>query len=170
MTSHERDARWYLAQLKPNSANIAVKNLRRQGFKTFLPMHEETRTRNGKFLTTMRPVFPGYIFIAFNTNSGFWRSINSTAGVTRLVCFGKEPTAVPQDLISQLMLRCDDAGILLPPELLNPGDLVTVTTGPLNSFVAEVEKLAADRRVWVLLEMMGRQTRVAVGFEQLRTL
>ena len=83
---------------------------------------------------------------------------------------GKEPTAVPQDLISQLMLRCDDAGILLPPELLNPGDLVTVTTGPLNSFVAEVEKLAADRRVWVLLEIMGRQTRVAVGFDQLRTL
>jgi len=36
--------------------------------------------------------------------------------------------------------------------------------------VAEVEKIAPDRRVWVLMEIMGGQKRVAVGAEQLRTL
>jgi transcriptional antiterminator RfaH len=34
--------------------------------------------------------------------------------------------------------------------------------------VAEVEKILPDRRVWVLMDIMGSQTRVEVGAEQLR--
>ena len=34
---------WYIVQFKPNSHKIAVRNLERQGFGTFLPMHEVTR-------------------------------------------------------------------------------------------------------------------------------
>ena len=168
MTFHDRGTSWFLAQLKPNCANIADKNLKRQGFQTFLPMEEETRQRNGKFVTAMRPLFPGYIFVAFDVARGVWRTVNSTCGITRLVSFGKEPTTVPLDLVSQLMLRCDAKGKLLPPKLLKPGDRVTLTKGPFANFVAEVEKIAPDRRVWVLMEIMGGQTRVAVGADQLR--
>ena len=126
MTFHVRGTSWFLAQLKPNCASIADKNLKRQGFKTFLPMEEETRQRGGKFVTSMRPLFPGYIFVAFDVARGFWRTVNSTYGITRLVSFGKEPTGVPLDLVSQLMLRCDAKGKLLPPRLLKPGDQVTL--------------------------------------------
>jgi transcriptional antiterminator RfaH len=168
MTLHDGSASWFLAQLKPNCAKIADKNLKRQGFQTFLPMEKETRQRNGKFVTAMRPLFPGYIFVAFDVAGGFWRTVNSTYGITRLVSFGKEPTAVPPDLVSQLMLRCDAMGKLLPPKPLKPGDHVTLTKGPFASLVAEVEKIAPDQRVWVLMEIMGGQTRVAVGADQLQ--
>lgn len=169
MTIHDRGTSWFLAQLKPNCAKIADKNLKRQGFQTFLPMEEETRQRSGKFVTTMRPLFPGYIFVAFDVTRGFWRSVNSTYGITRLVSLGKEPTAVPQDLVSQLMLRCNAKGKLQPPKLLRAGDQVTLTKGPFANFVAEVEKIAPDQRVWLLMEIMGNQTRVAVGADQLRS-
>jgi len=66
MTFHDRGTSWFLAQLNPNCANIADKNLKRQGFQTFLPIEEETRKRNGKFVTAMRPLFPGYIFVTFD--------------------------------------------------------------------------------------------------------
>lgn len=168
MTFHNRRTSWFLAQLKPNCANIADKNLKRQGFRTFLPMEEETHQRNGKFVTAMRPLFPGYIFVAFDVSHGFWRTVNSTYGITRLVSFGKEPTAVPPDLVSQLTLRCDAKGKLLPSKPLKSGDQVTLTRGPFANFVAEVEQLAPDRRVWVLMEIMGAQTRVAVGADQLQ--
>jgi transcriptional antiterminator RfaH len=170
MTFHDRGTSWFLAQLKPNCANIADKNLKRQGFKTFLPMEEETRQHNGKFVAAMRPLFPGYIFVAFDVTRGFWRTVNSTYGITSLVSFGKEPASVPLDLVSQLMLRCDAKGNLLPPKLLKPGDQVTMTKGPFANFVAEVEKIAPDRRVWVLMEIMGGQTRVAAGADQLRSI
>ena len=166
---HDRGENWFLAQVKPNCASIADKNLRRQGFKTFLPLEEETRQRNGKFVTAMRPLFPGYIFVAFDAARGFWRSVNSTYGITRLVSLGKEPTAVTEDLVSQLMSRCDATGKLLPPKLLKPGDQVTMTQGPFTNFVAEVEKITPDRRAWVLMEIMGVQTRVTVDAGHLRT-
>jgi len=168
MTFHDRGTTWFLAQLKPNCSQIADKNLLRQGFRTFLPMEEETRQRNGKFVIATRPLFPGYIFVAFDVARGLWRTVNSTYGITRLVSFGKEPAPVPLDLISQLMLRCDTSGKLLPPKLLKPGDQVTLTKGPFTNFVAEVEKIAPDQRVWVLMDIMGGQTRVAVQAEQLR--
>lgn len=57
---------------------------------------------------------------------------------------------------------------LLPPRLLNPGDQVRLSTGPFADFVATVESIAPDRRVFVLMEIMGGETRVAVPVDQLR--
>ena len=166
---HDPSTTWFLAQLKPNCAKIADKNLGRQGFRTFLPMEEVTRQRNGKFVTANKPLFPGYIFVALNVAEGLWHRVNSTYGITRLVSFGKDPAPVPLDLVSQIMLRCDADGKVLPPKLLKPGDQVALNTGPFANFVAEVEKIAPDRRVWVLMEIMGGQTQVAVTADQLRT-
>lgn len=165
---HDRGVSWFLAQLKPNCVHIAERNLKRQGVRTFLPMEEGTVRRSGRFVSALLPLFPGYIFVSFDTASGQWRSVNSTYGVTKLVSFGTMPAPVPLDLVSQLMLRCDASGKLLPPKLLTPGDQVRITMGPFADFVAEVESIASDRRVWVLMELMGSQTRVAVNADQLR--
>ncbi|PZX45770.1 transcriptional antiterminator RfaH [Roseinatronobacter thiooxidans] len=169
MITHDRGTTWFLAQFKPNSHNIAERNLTRQGFRTFLPMQEETKRAHGRFATHMRPLFPGYLFVALDVLRGGWRSVNSTYGITRLVSLGKEPTPVPLDLVSQLMLRCDRDGRLLPPKPLQPGDEVMLTKGPFTDFVATIERIAPDRRVYVLMEMMGAQTRVAVSAEHLRS-
>lgn len=170
MRFHNRGTSWFLAQLKPNCAAIADRNLTRQGFQTFLPQEETTLPRNGKFMTALRPLFPGYIFVAFDAARGMWRTINATYGITRLVSFGQEPAVVPSDLVTQLRLRCDAQGKLLPPLRLKPGDQVMLTKGPFAHFVAEVETIAADRRVWVLMDIMGGQTRVAVKADQVRAM
>ena len=133
-----------------------------------MPVEEGTARRNGRFVTSVRPLFPGYIFVSIQLAEGQWRSINSTYGVTKLVGFGGAPVPVPLDIVSQLMLRCDAEGKLLPPRLLKPGDEVRVTSGPFAEFVATVEAIALDRRVWVLMELMGAPTRVAVKAEQLK--
>ncbi len=169
MTFHDRGSNWFLAQLKPNSVRIAERSLKRQGFRTFLPVEEFTRRAKSKFVTTERLMFPGYIFVSFDVAKGGWRAINSTNGITRLVSFGKNPAPVPLDIISGLMLRCDAQGKLMLPNLLTPGDHVAITHGPFANFIAEVEKIDPDRRVWVLLDIMGGKTRVAVAAGQVRS-
>ena len=129
---------WFLASLKPNCSHIAQRNLKRQGYQTFLPLEEVTQQRRGQFATAKRPLFPGYIFVAFNAAMGHWRTVNSTFGITRLVSFGQQPSSVPLGIVSQLLLRCDAAGVLLPPKRLQPGDQVCLTTGPFANFVAEI--------------------------------
>ena len=123
---------WFLAQVRPNCHKMAERNLRQQRVQTFLPMHEEPKRRVGRFTSTLRPLFTGYMFVAFNTAKGGWHAINSTYGVTRLVSFGEKPQPVPLGLISQLMLRCDTGGNLLPPRIWRPGDSVRLTSGPFS--------------------------------------
>ena len=168
MTDHDPETRWFLAQCKPNSHRVAQRNLARQGFAVFLPLQEETKRARGRFVTRMRPLFPGYLFVALDIRQGPWRAVNSTLGITRLVSLGGTPTPVPDDLVEQLRLRCDPGGKLLPPQSFEPGDRVTFARGPFANFVATIESLAPDRRVWVLLELMGQQTRVAVQADQIR--
>ena len=159
---------WFLAQLKPNAQKIALRNLTRQGFETFLPLIDQTTRRGSRFVTAQKPLFPGYIFVAFDTSQGGWRAINATMGVTRLVSFTNTPAEVPADLIEGLRARCGDDGLLLPEPELTPGDAVQITSGPFAQFVATVDKIDAEKRVWVLLDLMGRQTRLAVSPDALR--
>ncbi|KDB05067.1 hypothetical protein U879_03470 [Defluviimonas sp. 20V17] len=71
------EARW-LAQLEPNCYQLAECNQTRKIFQIFLPRHHETRRGNGKFSTGLRPLFPGYLFAAFDPTRGLWRAINGT--------------------------------------------------------------------------------------------
>jgi len=45
---------------------------------------------------------------------------------------------------------------------------VRLASGPFANFVARIDDIAPDQRVWVLMDIMGRQTSMAVGADQLR--
>lgn len=155
--------KWFLAQSKPNSHAIAERNLIRQGFKTFLPMRDETERVRDRFVTRRRPLFPGYVFVALDLDAGSWRAVNSTIGVTRLVTLGKEPTPVPCGLVDALM-RSENAAAL------SAGDRVRLTHGPFADIVATIDRIAPDRRVWLLMDIMGTQTRVSADAGQVRAI
>ena len=169
MIGNDCDEAWYLAQFKPNCQRIAERNLTRQGFQTFLPRQEETRRTRTGFATTARPLFPGYIFVAFEAAKGGWRAINATYGISRLVSFNDRPQPVPQDIIAELKQRCDAEGMLASGVQARIGDRVRIAVGPFADFMARVEKMAPDKRIWVLLEVMGRETRLAVSANALRS-
>ena len=82
---------WFLAQIKPNCTQMADRNLKQQGFRTFLPVEECTQNHRGRFVSTLRPMFPRYVVVAFDIAGGPWRKIRSTNGIAQLVSFGKEP-------------------------------------------------------------------------------
>jgi transcriptional antiterminator RfaH len=159
---------WYLIQFKPNSHRLAERNLRRQGFETFLPMQKVTRRKASRFVSDLKPLFPGYMFVNLNSDLAPWRSINSTIGVSKLVSFEGKPKPLPLQLISGLMLRCDASGTLLPPKSLNEGDSVEMLTGPFANFVATVDTIDPERRIWVLMYFMGQKTRMQVTADQLQ--
>ena len=159
---------WYLAQVKPNCAQIARRNLERQGFATFLPFEVETRRRGGRHMAANVQLFPGYLFVALDPRSMPWRQVNSTLGVARLVSFGDQPTPVPAPIVDALMHRCDASGRLIELAQLCPGDQVRITNGPLSSFIAQVDRIEPDKRVWLLMDIMGGQTQVAIPHADLR--
>ncbi|TNE32881.1 MAG: transcriptional activator RfaH [Alphaproteobacteria bacterium] len=159
---------WFLAQLKPNCANIARRNLERQGFEIFLPFEVETRLHGRRQAFAKVPLFPGYLFLALDPETSPWRKVNSTLGIARLVSFGTHPAPVPYHIIDELMRRCDAAGRLIELPKICPGDQVRITGGPLSSFVAQVERIEPNKRVWLLMDIMGGKTQVTVAQADVR--
>ena len=159
---------WYIVQFKPNSHKIAVRNLQRQGFETFLPMHEVTRRTAAKFETVIRPLFAGYMFVACDPEKAPWIQINSTYGVSRVLSFAEGPKPMPEALIAGLRARCDSVGKVVPLENFEAGQSVEMHSGLFANFIATVEQMASDARVWVLLDFMGKATRVQVDRQQIQ--
>jgi len=84
-------------------------------------------------------------------------------GISRLVSFGiGAPAEVPGSIVSGPMTRCDEAAQLLPPKVLAPGTEVQLIGGPVVDFIATVDSMAPDPRVWVLPDCMGQGARMAV--------
>ena len=59
---------WYLIQFKPNSHRLAERNLRQQGFETFLPMQKITHRKISRFVNDLKPLFPGYMFVSVKSD------------------------------------------------------------------------------------------------------
>jgi transcriptional antiterminator RfaH len=163
---HENSS-WHLVQIKPNMQAKAQQNLRRQGIGLFIPFHSVTQRRAGRFVTKSGPLFPGYIFVSVSPDTAPWRQINSTYGVSRLVSFsGLCPAKVPTVLIRNLMAQYAQPSVptsiapSLPP--LVKGDKVEIQQGPFSGLFARMQSLAPGERIWVLLDLLGRETRVCV--------
>jgi len=159
---------WFILQFKANSHHQAVKNLNRQGFETFLPLHNSTSRKASRFINTSKPLFPGYMFIRFNKAEPEWHKINNTYGVSRLVTFNSILRSIPNTFIENLMKRYDLSGKLLPVKNLEKGDQVKVLNGPFANFVAIVEKYETNQRICVLMDLMGRKTKIQTSLDALQ--
>ena len=147
--------KWLIAQIKPNSYDLAVRNLERQGFETFLPKMKTTIKKEKKFINKEVFVFPGYVFIGFNSQRFDWNKINSTYGVSKVLVFNKKPSEISYDLILALKNRYEVNIIPSLKETLRKGDTIKFNSGPFVDLIARIESVDVSNRIWVLLEVMG---------------
>ena len=150
-------------QLKPNGHKLAKANLERQGFKAFLPLQNVTKRSAHKFVESQVPLFPGYMFVKFDTARNAWRKVNSTLGVARIVSLGGTPTPVPNEIVNGFISRCDGEGILRPTQGFEVGQDVEVLRGPFANLVAKAEEISSDQRVWILIDLLGQSSRISLA-------
>jgi transcriptional antiterminator RfaH len=150
---------WYIVRLRPGGLSRAQANLARQDVRTFCPERRRTQRRGGRLVTGLRPLFPGYLFIALAPDTRTsWRSINATYGVAKVVCLEPgRPAQVPQDIVAALKAYCEDDAA--PRTAFRPGEDVRIILGPFADMTARIEAVPDRDRIHVLLEMMGRRVR-----------
>jgi len=154
------DKKWYIAQIKPNSYDTAIQNLERQGFETFLPKMERTQRQKNKFVYKNVYVFPGYMFVCFDTRIITWTKINSTYGVSKILAFNNKPSEISFDLIVELKNRYEMNSNLTKKEKLQKGDSIKFFAGPFSDLIGKIESVDENNRIWVLLEGMGGYRRL----------
>ncbi len=156
---------WYVVQTQVNAEVKAAANLERQGFSIYFPRYMKRRSHARKVETVPRPLFPRYLFVGIDVESQRWRAVQSTLGVSHLVCVGDRPAVVEHGVIDALKSREDEAGFitLVRRAAFSPGDTVRIVDGAFVDSLALVENASDHHRVAVLLNLLGRKVRVLVG-------
>ena len=156
------EAAWYVVQTQVNRETKATDNLVRQGYEVYLPRYLKRRRHARKIDVVAKPLFPRYMFVAIDTATQRWRSIQSTVGVAQLVTNGDAPAMVPAGVVSALKAREDDKGFIRMDvgPVFAPGDKVRVLAGAFMDNAGVFHGLADHDRVSILLDMLGRKVRV----------
>ncbi len=157
---------WVVARTKALREQWAAENVVRQGFDFYIPKTKpppkpQLRKRPLKSVC----LFPRYLFVKTN---GQWRFLLGTYGVTGVVMQGQNPAIMPAKIITELKAREGADGLIALPQIgqsrFKAGDKVRVGAGSIFSgFPGIYEHHDANSRVSVLLEFLGRKTRVLIG-------
>ena len=162
--------RWYVVHTHANAEAKSLHHLRRQGFEAYLPRYLKRRRHARRVDWVPRPLFPRYLFVRLDADRHPWRPIRSTVGVSHVICNGDEPAAVPDGIVEALMAREDGHG-MVARDARNPfrkNDPVRVVGGPLADRVGLFDCASDEERVYILLDLLGRQVRVRVPVDALR--
>ena len=157
--------RWYAVNTHARDENRALFNLRRQGFKTYLPKYSKRRRHARRIEWIRSPLFPSYLFINMDVSRTAWRCVESTFGVRGLVRAGSAPAPVPHGIVEQIMDCEDGDGLVIlgdTPEF-NPGDEVRIVRGSLLDRIGRFACATDLERVVVLLDILGREVKVTLS-------
>lgn len=160
-------ARWYVVNTHPYAEKRAVTNLERQGWPCFCPLVSRTSRQGTRLLTQLRPLFPGYVFVSLDPGRSRWRSVDSSFGVRSIVKHGDLPAPLPEGCVDALMKMSDGDGVFSFASRFSLGDRVQFLSGPFSGFVGSLETLDPQGRIVVLLDLLGRQSRVRAAVTEI---
>jgi transcriptional antiterminator RfaH len=162
---NETSSHWFAVYCKPRQELVAQENLERQGFHTYLPRIQLKRRRREKWIDAIEVLFPRYLFIRVDLTKNSIAPVRSTRGAVGLVRFGSQP-AIIADEVMEALSRHENAESGLHPcdqSVFSEGELVRLTEGPFVEMEGIFSQENSEKRVTVLLELLGRTSRVAVS-------
>lgn len=156
--------KWYAVYTQPRDEERAQEHLVRQGFEVFLPRYLKRRSHARRVTVVPAPLFPRYLFIAFDATEPDWRVVRSTRGVVDLIRNGLDPMAIPDRVIDEIHRRRNAEGfVVLADHLdLKRGAKIRIDTGAFAATEAIFEARRDNERVIALLSLLGREVMVNV--------
>jgi transcription elongation factor/antiterminator RfaH len=157
-----RMEQWYTLYTKPNAEHQVAASLQKREIQTYLPEIEIVKDRRGR---DRKPFFPCYLFIKADLRVVGLSRVRWTPGLRRIVAFDDWPVPLPDEVISLIQRKLGEINAAgnRPVHNFQPGELVQITDGPLQSMLAIFEgPTTPAERVRVLLTFLGHARRVSV--------
>jgi transcriptional antiterminator RfaH len=153
---------WYVIHCQSGKEKSTSESLRiNLGLSIYVPEEKVWRKGNAHFM----PWFPGYFFIQADLQRMAPSQINTSPGVLRLLECEGVAQEVPAALVETLRTEVDRLNEYrsVPNQGLRPGDIVYMMAGPFRGLESVfVGPLTPSKRVQVLLNFLGRSTKVEV--------
>ena len=147
---------WVLIYTKAKQELKANENLKKQGFKTFLPLMAATNKNSES--KSLVPVFPRYLFAQINLHLDNWTSIKSSVGVSHIVMFSDKLTSIPHNIIRLIQNKLDETGVYKEDVSVvdyQKGDPVLIKEGVFAGVEAIFLSKKSKDRVRLLLKLLN---------------
>ena len=156
---------WYALYTKPHKEHQVKGLLHQQGIETYLPtVLRKLRRRDRRDRVVY---FPCYLFARVDFEATPRSSISWMPGIRRIVGAGDEPAVVADEIVALVRHRLEGVNDV-DLDGLRQGDRLRITSGPLRDLEAVFDTpLSAAQRVHILLDVMGRMTRVEIDRAQI---
>ncbi len=148
---------WVLVYTKAKEEAKAYKNIRQQGFETFLPLISSSSKQSND---SLKPLFPRYLFVKIDLTLNNWNLINSSYGVSKIVKFSDVFTSVPHSIIQLIKNKLDSKGVFkqeISTMEFQKGDKVLIKEGAFSGLEAIFIEKKANDRVRLLLNLLNTQ-------------
>ena len=159
--------RWYTIQTKPGKETLVEKSLRDLRLEVFLPWLRVRRRIGTRYQRVLVPLFPSYLFCYLDLIVA-GKAARYSAGVKDFVNFGNCIPEVELAAIQALRERCTNGVAEIQKRIREIGERVMIREGALSGLEAMFEQeMGGGQRVAVLLEILGRRTRVVLSSEMI---
>jgi transcriptional antiterminator RfaH len=164
MTMNEDLELWYVLHLRSRCEKKVQEFAQAANLKHYLPLRVESKIYQRRKVTVSKPVFPGYVFAAFNHEGR--NALLKTNSIVRII------PALNQD---QLLFELDQVSkaisidkTLGAADMFEKGRHARIIGGPFQG----IEGVISDsnqypKKIWLNVEMIGRSVPVAVEPEYL---
>lgn len=163
----EGGLRWYLIRTKPRKESVVERHIGDLGLEVFLPWLRSRRRIGTRYQWVLTPLFPSYLFCRLDLIlSG--KAARYTPGVKDFVRFGSRMAEVGEEVIAAIRDRCPGGVAEFKPRPYRVGEPVLIREGPFAGLGAIFEQeMVGSERVAILLELLGRQTRLVLSSEMI---
>jgi transcription antitermination factor NusG len=159
---------WYVLYTKHQHEKSVAQQLTMKGFEILLPLYRTARKWVDRTKVISLPLFPCYVFL----RGGLERKLDilETPGVYSILSLSGRPAELLPKEIEDIkrILECGSA--VEPHPLLNVGDWVEVSTGPLQGLRGFLITKKNSHRLVLSVEMLGQAASVEVDGSQVKTL
>jgi transcription antitermination factor NusG len=151
---------WYATYTRTNHERRVADQLAQREVEHFLPEYESVRRWKDRKVRLQMPLFPGYVFVHLALRDRL--RVLQVPGVARLVGFGGQPTALPDEQVEGLRRGLNGQLRAEPHPYLAAGRKVRVKTGPLAGAQGILVRRKGEFRVVISIELIQRAVAVDV--------
>ncbi len=169
--------KWYVLHTYSGYENKVKKNLETRietmglennVFGIEIPTEMVTEIKEGgRRIESEKKVFPGYVLVRMELDDRSWAAVRNTPGVTGFVGSQGNPAPLTREEYNKIMKRTSAAAPKKTSTVLEVGQSVKVTNGPLSDFDGTVVEVSPETgKVKVTVSIFGRETPVELSFDQ----
>ncbi len=176
---NESEKRWYVVNTYAGHENRVKENLERRVesmgiseclFQILVAEEAEIEFKNGKEVTKMKNLFPGYLFVEMIMTDDAWYVVRNTPGVTGFIGSsggGAKPFPVSPEEMESILRRVGKQEGKINVDFAE-GDTVKILTGPFSGMEGKVHAMNDQTQIAsVLMILFGRETPTDVAYRDL---